>query len=72
MNSKTFMQAEIANAFMKKHKLPIQKFLALDKKHNILEFIEKGYEPFHLMGNKGILNELNFYITKKCRKKLQS
>ena len=55
MNAKIFMQAEIANAFMKKHKLTPKKFLALDKKHNILQFIEKGYEPFHLMGNKGII-----------------
>ncbi|MDR2999919.1 MAG: DUF3791 domain-containing protein [Fibromonadaceae bacterium] len=58
MNPKIFMQAEIANAFMKKHKLTVKKFLALDKKHNILQFIEKGYEPFHLMGNKGVLKEL--------------
>jgi hypothetical protein len=56
------MQAEIANVFMKKHKLSAKKFLALDKKYNILEFIEKGYEPFHLMGNKGILKELERYI----------
>jgi len=58
MNPKVFMQAEIANAFMRKHKLTAKDFLVLDKKRNILQFIEKGYEPFHLMGNKGILIEL--------------
>lgn len=67
MNPKVFMQAEIANAYMKKHKLSAKKFLALDKKHNILEFIEKGYEPFHLMGNKGILKELEeLYYPRIC------
>ena len=65
MNSKVFMQAEIANAFMRMHKLSAKKFLALDKKHRILEFIEEGYEPFHLMGNKGILDELNSFVFKK-------
>jgi len=63
MNPKIFMQAEIANAFMRKHKLTAKDFLVLDKKRNILQFIEKGYEPFHLMGNKGILIELE----KVCR-----
>jgi len=58
MSPKVFMQAEIANAFIRKHKLTAKDFLVLDKKHNILQFIEKGYEPFHLMGNKGILREL--------------
>jgi hypothetical protein len=58
MNPKIFMQAEIANAYMKKYKLTAKEFLALDKERNILHFIEKGYEPFHLMGNKGILKEV--------------
>ena len=62
MNSKIFMQTEIAHAFMKKHKLSVKKFLALDKKHNILKFIEKGYEPFHLMGSKGILKEVEDFL----------
>jgi len=62
MNSTLFMQTEIMHAFMKKHKMSVEKFQALDKKHNILEFIEKGYEPFHLMGNKGILKEVEDFI----------
>jgi hypothetical protein len=67
MSPKVFMQAEIANAFMRKHKLTVKDFLVLDKKHNILQFIEKGYEPFHLMGNKGILKELEFVFHRQKR-----
>jgi hypothetical protein len=30
----------------------------MEKKYKILDFIEEGYEPFHLMGTEGILKEV--------------
>jgi hypothetical protein len=56
------MQAEIANLYMKKHNLTVQEFLELDKKFDLLDFIALSYEPFHLMGNQGILNEIQEWI----------
>ena len=68
MNQVLYMQAGIANMYMKKHKLTPGEFLKLDKKFDILGFIQEGYEPFHLMGDKGILNELEEYVKAKRKK----
>jgi hypothetical protein len=50
---------------MKKHKLSPKEFLNLDKKVDILGFINEGYDVFHLMGDKGILNEVDEYVNIK-------
>ena len=57
-----YMQAEIANLFMLKYSLSLDEFLDLDEKYDLLAYIEEGYEPFHLMGNEGILIEIKDYI----------
>jgi hypothetical protein len=56
------MQAGIANMYMKKHGLTPKEFVELDRRLDILGFIHEGYEPFHLMGDKGILEEVEEYI----------
>ena len=65
MDQILFMQAGIANMYMKKHNLSPGDFLKLDKKLDILGFIHEGYEPFHLMGDKGILDEVEEYVRAK-------
>ena len=30
----------------------------LDRKYGILSFIENGYEPFHLTGTQGVVDEI--------------
>jgi len=45
--------------------MSLDEFNELDDKYAILEFIEDGYEPFHLMGNEGILEELHAYISEQ-------
>jgi hypothetical protein len=67
MDQILFMQTGIANMYMKKHKLTPDEFLKLDKKLDILGFIREGYEPFHLMGDKGILNEVEEYVQSKTK-----
>ena len=65
MDQVLYMQAGIANMYMKKHKLSPKEFLKLDKKFDILGFIQEGYEPFHLMGDMGILKEVEEYVRSK-------
>jgi hypothetical protein len=62
MDQILYMQAGIANLYMKKRKLSPMEFLKLDKKVDILGFIREGYDLFHLMGDKGILNEIDEYV----------
>jgi len=47
---------------MKRHNLKPAEFIELDKKYGILKFLETGYEPFHLTGSEGVLNELEDYL----------
>jgi len=62
INQVLFLQIEIANEYMKKYNISLDEFNELDEKYAILEFIEDGYEPFHLTGNEGILEEVHEYI----------
>jgi len=40
---------------------PIE-FIKLDRDYGILRFIEIGYEPFHLTGTQGVIEEIDEYI----------
>ena len=62
VNQVLFLQIEIANEYMKRYNISLDEFNELNDKYAILEFIEEGYEPFHLMGNEGILEEIHEYI----------
>jgi hypothetical protein len=57
-----YMQVEMTNLYISKYNLSLDEFLELDEKYDLLEFIGEGYEPFHLMGNEGILNEIHDYL----------
>ena len=65
MDHVLYMQAGIVNMYMKKYKISPKEFLKLDRKLDILGFIQKGYEPFHLMGDRGILSEVEGYVRLK-------
>ncbi|MDR0852060.1 MAG: DUF3791 domain-containing protein [Clostridiales Family XIII bacterium] len=56
------MQVEIMNQYINNKKITIQEFLSIDDKYRLLDYIRAGYEPFHLMGDEGILNEIEEYI----------
>ncbi len=59
---KLYLQAEVANEYMRQHNLTPLEFVALDKKYDILHFLEVGYEPFHLTGTQGVIEEVEDYI----------
>ena len=47
---------------MERHGLTPQEFLELNKKKDIIGFLRIGYEPFHLTGDEGVLEELDEYV----------
>ncbi len=47
---------------MRYHNLNPAGFAELDRKYGILRFIEIGYEPFHLTGTQGVIDEVDDYI----------
>ena len=62
LNQVLYLQAEISHLYMKRHNISPAEFLEQEKKYEILKFLETGFEPFHLSGPEGVLNELEDYI----------
>ncbi len=65
-----FLQVSMANLYRSTHGLTVEAFNALDRKYDILRYIEIAYEPFHLTGAQGVLEEIEKYIAKKEREAL--
>jgi hypothetical protein len=65
INNTLYLQAEVANEYMRRHGLTPQEFVELDKKFGVLRFLEIGYEPFHLTGTQGVIEEVEEYISKR-------
>jgi len=57
-----FLQIHFSRRFMERHGLSPHEFLALDAEKDILGFLRLGYEPFHLTGDEGVLEELDTYV----------
>lgn len=62
LNQVAHLQTEVAHAYMRKHRLQPEEFVNLDRKYNILRYIEIGYEPFHLTGTEGVVDEVEEYV----------
>jgi len=62
LNQMAHLQTEVAHAYMRRQKLKPADFVDLDLKYGILLFIENGYEPFHLTGTQGVIDEIDDYV----------
>jgi hypothetical protein len=62
LNQVAHLQTEIAHAYMRRHDLTPADFVDIDRKYGILRFIEIGYEPFHLTGTQGVIDEVEDYV----------
>ena len=56
------MQIRVANLYRNVYKMTISDFLKLDRKTDILTFVADAYEPFHLTGGTGIIEEVDDYV----------
>ena len=71
INPVAYLQAHIVRLFMERHKLSHKEFLALNDQKDILGFLRLGYEPFHVTGDDGILEELDAYVPEAAITKAQ-
>ena len=67
LNQVAYLQAGIALKYMKRHNMTPAQFVEHDKRYNILRMIEVGYEPFHLTGDEGVLDELDEIVAEQFR-----
>lgn len=64
-NDVAYFQTGIARKYMQRHNLTPMQFVEKDKQYHILHFLEIGYEPFHLTGDEGVLDELDEIIAEQ-------
>jgi hypothetical protein len=57
-----YMQIRVANLYCRTHKITIEEFLNLDQRTDLLQFVADAYEPLHLTGDPGILEEVEDYV----------
>ena len=57
-----FLQALFCILFMERHGLSPDEFLSLDTRKDIIGFLRLGYEPFHLTGDEGVLEDIDAYV----------
>ena len=64
-NEVAYFQVGIARKYMRRHNLTPLQFVERDKLYHILHLLEVGYEPFHLTGDDGVLDELDEIVTEQ-------
>jgi len=62
LNQVAHLQTEVAHTYMRERDISPVDFIILDREYGILRFIEDGYEPFHLTGTQGIIDEIDDYV----------
>ena len=60
-----FMQINIAIQLMEKWSVTPSQFVELDLRYGVLDYIRLYYEPFHLTGDIGIIEEIEIYIERQ-------
>ncbi|MDR1060085.1 MAG: DUF3791 domain-containing protein [Clostridiales bacterium] len=70
INHELFLQVHIANLYMRRHNLTKEQFLELDRECDILRFLEIGYEPYHLTGDEGVLDEIDEIVDEQLAAKM--
>ena len=64
-NDVAYYQVGIARKYMRRHNLTPMQFVERDKKYHILHLLEVGYEPFHLTGDEGVLDEIDEIVAEQ-------
>jgi hypothetical protein len=62
LDNKLYMQVRLAHKYMKRHNISIEQFRQQDREYDILGFLEDGYEPYHLTGDEGVLDEIDAIV----------
>ena len=57
-----YMQVDMSFHLQKRWGVTPVEFVELDLKYGILDFIRISYEPFHLTGDEGIIEEIEQFI----------
>jgi hypothetical protein len=59
IDDKLHLVVRVARKYMQRHNLTPEQFLEHDREYDVLQFLALGYEPYHLTGDEGILEEID-------------
>jgi hypothetical protein len=62
LDNTLYLQVRLAHKYMKRHNISIEQFRQQDREYDILGFLEEGYEPYHLTGDEGVLDEIDAIV----------
>ena len=65
LNAVAYYQIGIARKYMRRHNLTPSQFFEIDKRYHILHLLKIGYEPFHLTGDEGALDEIDEIVAEQ-------
>ena len=65
LDNALYLQVRLAHKYMKRHNITIQQFRQRDRDYDILGFLEDGYEPYHLTGDEGVLDEIDAIVAEQ-------
>ena len=57
-----YMQIRVSNLYRNAHNMSVSDFVKLDRETDFLPFVADAYEPFHLTGDLGILEEVDDFL----------
>jgi len=57
-----YMQIRVANLYRNANNMSVDDFIKLDRRTDFLGFVADAYEPFHLTGDLGILEEVDNFV----------
>jgi hypothetical protein len=60
-----YLQVRIAHKYIKRHNISIEQFRQRDRDYDIMGFLEIGYEPYHLTGDEGVLDEIDALVVEQ-------
>ena len=63
LDNTLYLQVRLAHKYMKRHNITIEQFRQQDRDYDILGFLENGFEPYHLTGDEGVLDEIDAIVT---------
>jgi hypothetical protein len=63
LDNTLYLQVRLAHKYMKRHNITIEQFRQQDRDYDILGFLEEGFEPYHLTGDEGILDEIDAIVS---------
>jgi hypothetical protein len=65
LDNTLYLQVRLAHKYMKRHNITIEQFRQQDLDYDILGFLEDGYEPYHLTGDEGVLDEIDAIVAER-------